>query len=234
MALDIGKIIQYPLNIGQYTSMDTSSKKCQIYLHHTAGGPNPYGVVDYWNYNSEKVATPFIIAGYHVKNKAGQLWKDGDIIQCFSSKNYAYHLNVSSKGNKAPSQYKTSANDQDLAERSIGIELCNYGYITRKGDQYFSYTGSQVSENNIITYNNRFKGNLYYERYTLGQISSLRELLIYLCDRYNIPRIYNDDIWGITERALKGEPGIYTHNSVRSDKSDVHPQPDLIEMLKTL
>lgn len=234
MALDIDKIIQYPLNIGQYTSMDASNKKRQIFIHHTAGGPNPYGVVDYWNHNKERVATPFIIAGTFIKNKAGQSWKDGDIVQCFSSKCYAYHLYVSSPGNKVPSKYKTLAIDQLLAEGSIGIELCNYGYITRKGEQYFNYTGAQVNENSIITYNSKFKGNIYYERYTQAQISSLKDLLVYLCDRYSIPKTYNPDIWDVTERALKGEPGIFTHNSVRSDKSDVHPQPDLIEMLNSI
>ena len=35
-------------------------------------------------------------------------------------------------------------------------------------------------------------------------------------------------------KADKNEKGIYTHNSVRRDKSDVYPCPRLIEMLKNL
>ena len=35
-------------------------------------------------------------------------------------------------------------------------------------------------------------------------------------------------------RALKGESGVYTHNSVRFDKIDITPQPKMIAMLKSL
>jgi len=52
--------------------------------------------------------------------------------------------------------------------------------------------------------------------------------------RYNIPLDYNEDVWDVTTRALSGEPGLYTHVSVRYDKSDVYPDPRLIEMWKGL
>ena len=53
-------------------------------------------------------------------------------------------------------------------------------------------------------------------------------------EKYNIPLTYNEDIWDVTTRALKGDAGVFTHNSVRYDKIDVTPQPKLIEMLKSL
>jgi hypothetical protein len=53
-------------------------------------------------------------------------------------------------------------------------------------------------------------------------------------ERYNIPLNYHEDIWDVTPRALKGEPGVYTHNSVRFDKTDISPQPNMIAMLKGL
>ena len=34
--------------------------------------------------------------------------------------------------------------------------------------------------------------------------------------------------------ALAGKPGIWSHTSVRKDKFDVHPQDELIAMLKSL
>jgi hypothetical protein len=52
--------------------------------------------------------------------------------------------------------------------------------------------------------------------------------------KYEIPLEYNDDIWDVTKRALSNEKGVFTHNSVRPDKADVFPQPELIEMLKSL
>jgi hypothetical protein len=41
-------------------------------------------------------------------------------------------------------------------------------------------------------------------------------------------------VWDVTARALTGQPGVYTHNSVRYDKADIFPQPELIEMWKGL
>ena len=52
---------------------------------------------------------------------------------------------------------------------------------------------------------------------------------------YNIPLGYRGDkIWDVSEEALKGEVGVWTHVSDRPDKSDCHPQPELLEMLKSL
>jgi hypothetical protein len=34
--------------------------------------------------------------------------------------------------------------------------------------------------------------------------------------------------------AIDGKPGVWTHVSFRKDKSDCHPQPELIDMLKTI
>ena len=70
--------------------------------------------------------------------------------------------------------------------------------------------------------------------YTDAQIQSVKELLLLWKDKYNIPLTYHEDIWDITPRALKGEPGVYTHNSVRTDKVDIYPCPRMIAMLKTL
>jgi hypothetical protein len=41
-------------------------------------------------------------------------------------------------------------------------------------------------------------------------------------------------MWDLSNDALAGKKGVYTHVSFRTDKSDMHPQPELIEMLKNL
>ena len=41
-------------------------------------------------------------------------------------------------------------------------------------------------------------------------------------------------MWDISDKALAGEAGVWTHVSFRTDKSDCHPQPELIQMLKSL
>ncbi len=36
------------------------------------------------------------------------------------------------------------------------------------------------------------------------------------------------------KQALNGYHGVFTHVSYREDKSDCHPQPELIQMLKSI
>jgi hypothetical protein len=53
--------------------------------------------------------------------------------------------------------------------------------------------------------------------------------------RFEIPLDYSyDEFFSVSKKALSGEKGIFTHNSYRADKTDVSPQPKLIEMAKTL
>jgi len=93
---------------------------------------------------------------------------------------------------------------------------------------------SKNAVDSIVEYPNGYKGYFAFEKYTDEQIESLRKLLLYWGDIYNIPLDYNDDMWSINVKALSGQSGIWTHVSYRVDKSDCHPQPELIQMLKSL
>ena len=53
-------------------------------------------------------------------------------------------------------------------------------------------------------------------------------------EKTDFKAFFVEDIWDITPRALKGEKGVFTHNSVRRDKVDIYPHPKMIEMLKSL
>ncbi len=81
MELDISKIKQVRLKESQYFAEE--SAKTQIYLHHTAGNGNAEAVSRYWNGTSDRVATAFVVG------------QDGLIVQCFSSKHWAWHLGIS-------------------------------------------------------------------------------------------------------------------------------------------
>jgi N-acetyl-anhydromuramyl-L-alanine amidase AmpD len=83
MELDITKILQVRLSDGQYFQED--SQKSQIYLHHTAGGGNAAAVSKFWNSNDSKIATAFVIG------------ERGTIVQCFSSRHWAWHLGIDSQ-----------------------------------------------------------------------------------------------------------------------------------------
>lgn len=215
MSLDTTEIVQSRLKKTQYFQEETP--KNQIYLHHTAGGGNAVAVAKYWDTTSDRVATAFIIGS------------KGTIVQCFSSREWAYHL-----GLKKDIFTKNKVAYKPLDKFSVGIEVCNFGPLKLKDGKFYTYVNSVVDPSDVTTLDKPYKGHIYWQKYTDKQIDSLRDLVVYLCDTYNIPKEYNEDIWGITPRALKGEDGIFTHNSVRTDKSDIYPCPRVIEMLKSL
>ena len=213
--MDTTKIVQQRLPESQFISENTDKK--QIYLHHTAGNKNPIATIKGWEANKERVATAFVI-GY-----------EGTIAQAFSSREWAWHLGVKDsvfKGQKLP--YK------NLDKYSIGIELTNWAYLVEKDGKYYNYVGGVVDKSEVTWLNKPFKNHKTWHKYSDKQIESLRELLLYLGETYGISLKYNDDIFSLNTRALKGENGLYTHNSVRVDKSDVYPCPRLIQMLKGL
>ena len=219
------KITQYPFNKAQYVQEEY--KKTQIYLHHTAGNANPYGVYKDWEKNEERVATCMVVGGKNSPDNSS--WVDGEIIQGFASKHWAFHL-----GLKESTFDKYGVKYQSIDRISIGIEICNWGQLTLKDGKFYNYVNKEVPKEEVVELTNPHRGYKYYHAYTDAQIDAVEEILRILKVKFNIPIKYNPDIWDITTRALKGEPGVYTHNSVRTDKVDVSPQPKLIDMLKSL
>jgi N-acetyl-anhydromuramyl-L-alanine amidase AmpD len=191
--------------------------KTQIYLHHTAGAPNADQVWHWWITDTTPIATCVVVDD------------SGEIVQGFSSKFWAYHLGLKTKHFSVMGvPYK------NLDKTSIGIELTNWGQLTQKNGKFYNYVGGEVPANQVCELENPHRGYKYYHNYTDAQIESTKELLLLWKEKYNIPLTYNEDIFGITKRALEGKPGVYTHNSVRPDKVDVYPHPKLVTMLKSL
>ena len=215
MELDITKIVQHRLSNDQF--FQDVHKKKQIYLHHTAGGGNPIAVAKYFHQKQERVATAFVIG------------EKGTIVQLFSSKHWAYHL-----GLKPEVFAEKGVNYQSLDKISIGIEICNFGMLKKQNGNFINYIGGKVDRSQVTELNGKYKGHIFWQRYTDEQIESTRQLLVYLCDTYGISKEYNNSIFDIDKRALRGENGIFTHNSVRHDKSDIYPCPRMIEMLQNL
>jgi N-acetyl-anhydromuramyl-L-alanine amidase AmpD len=189
--------------------------KNQVYLHHTAGGPKGEGVFGWWAKTPERVATCVAISN------------NGTIVQGYSSKYWAYHLGLKERFFSAHNlPYKS------LDKTSIGIEICNYGFLTESNGTFYNYVGGIHTD--ICELDTPYKGHKYWQNYTDAQIESTRELLVLWRDRYGIDLTYNEDIWDVCPRSLKGENGVFTHNSIRKDKADIYPHPQMIEMLKSL
>ena len=226
MALDLAKIKQVPLSKTQYIATET--KKLQIVLHHTAGNSSGPGTIKMWNTDDRgRIATCVTISGKGLSKDTF----DGEICQAFSSKFWAYHLGIKPdvfRANGLP--YKS------LDPLAIGIEVCNWGPLTLKADgKYYNYVDRVVPADQVCELAVPYKGHKYYHAYTDAQIESICQLLVYWSKLWNIPLDYSeDDLWAVSKKALSGEPGLYTHNSYRKDKSDVSPQPKLITMLKNL
>jgi len=210
--MELSKIIQHPFPDHQYYREATD--KNQITIHHTVSNPKWVdGDITTWVGTAARVATHVIIDFY------------GNIHQLFSSEFWAHHLGTHEKNNTA------------LNKAALSIELDCWGPLTateEKGIFKTVYNTKFKSDNDTILYLDKYRGYHYYQRYSQAQIEALKGLLIYWGERHNIDLSYNEDMWDVSPRALAGENGIWSHSSYRKDKSDCHPQPELIEMLKGL
>ena len=218
--LDISKIVQSRLKPSQFFAEKFPKK--QIVLHHTVSNGNANNVQSWWAKTPAKIGTAFIIDG------------DGVIYQCFSSAEWCHHLGTKAKNNTT------------LNKESIGIEICNWGALTKGGytngkkwidldkNSFYSFSGTKIDSKEVVDYGEKWRGFQYFHKYNDKQIEATRQLVEYLCDTYKIDKTYKPDMWYVSKDALSGKNGIYTHVSYRGDKSDCHKQPELIEMLKNI
>lgn len=212
---------QYRLNPGQYIQEVTQKK--QIVIHHTVSGDSAAGDVCWWNSTPERVGAAYIIE------------RNGMVHELFNSDHWAYHLGLTQKHFQAAhSTYK------NLDMSSVAIELDSWGPVEAEASTSKFYPKGKIRQTAPVKYiyeycyNERWKGCTLWEAYTTQQLQSLKELLQYLCAKHNIPKIYNKEMWNVSKKALDGTPGIWSHCSFRSDKSDCHPQPELIKTLMAL
>ena len=128
--------------------------------------------------------------------------------------------------------------------QSIGIEICNYGPVTKTNSgKLLTYVNSELSPSQVCDLGYHFRGYQNHHKYSNKQIASLKELLLILGNKFNIdirkgivPLLNKPggEAFELNGDALNGKQGIWSHTSVRKDKFDVHPQDELIAMLRTL
>jgi hypothetical protein len=227
-SIDLTKIRLYPFPTNKYFSDEY--EKTQIVLHHTVSGPGVVGDITTWKKGKYNVGVVIII------DRAGTPW------QLFSSKWWAYHLGTG---------------DHSLDKHSVAIEIDNWGglflgdgslkqfgknedgsprMIYTVPGKYYAYYGNVVDlpESRIQSYPDGYRGYYYFEKYTNEQIRTVGELILFWGKKYNIPLYYNSSMFNFSEEALRGKPGVWSHTSYRKDKSDIHPQPEMKEMLQTI
>lgn len=211
---------KYSFDKSNFVSENT--KKNQIVLHHTVGG-SAESSINTWIQDPSRICTHIVIE------------RDGTCYQLFPLKFWGYHLYVGEKGNKVLSKYKINATDYD--KQSIGIELCSYGPLKVFSGRFCNLYNKNIPKENV--YYCDYKGYKYWEKYTIEQINALKKVLKELLLIYpHIQKEINfqdfNSIFNINTKALDKIPGIYSHTSYRTTKSDIYPNDDLIKMLESL
>jgi hypothetical protein len=178
-----------------------------------------------WNNDTRgRIGTEFVMGGQSVFN--GNDLYDGVIVQAFPEGAYGWHLGDNG------SEYMHS--------HSVGIEVCNFGYI-KNG---VTYTGQKALASQIVELKQTFRGYKFWHRYSDKQLSTLKELILYIANRDNIDvrkglveEIKAKGAGGFewNEKAYYGKvKGIWTHTNTRKDKVDMFPQQELMDMLLSL
>ena len=216
-------IAPYFLPPGEFKQGPTS--KDYLFLHHTAGWDDPFNQVDQWAKDSRgAIATEYVIGGQSVRGNNSQ--HDGVIVQAIPPGGYGWHLG------RNGSQY--------MHTHSVGIEVCSFGWI-KNGR---TYAGTKVHESQLAFLSQPFRGFDTFHRYSDAQLSSLYNLIIHIANRDNIDvrqglvsgvRNIGPRAFDFNEDAFYGRvKGMWTHTNTRTDKTDMFPQPELIDMLLTI
>ena len=225
---DFDQVIhKYYLDKGQYLAVNPARKNEYLFLHHTAGGSNPYNCIDYWNKDDRgRIATEFVLGGQDYIT--GDDTYDGVMLQAFPEGGYGWHLGKTGSG------YKN--------QHSVGLEICSIGYLD---GEYRSYVNKKAKDDQVISLTQLFRNRQHWHKYSDKQIEETAKLIKYVADRDNINVREGLQKWikdqgpfkafGFQEDAYYGKvKGLLSHTNVRKDKTDVYPDPRLIEVIINL
>ena len=234
--------------------IDEETPKTQVVLHHTANNSSAQATINYWRTRSDNVSTHFII------NRDGTYDQLFDLkYWAYHLGTSNQNLNKNSIGIELESYgYLTSFREVD-GEKFIlqdGVNLgkqkdiapLTFPSLNRySGTAYELVTWANSTSEPIskITYDgkgNNYRGYTNWQGYTYAQLNTLYAILLRIQKEYpNIPLGINSredylDMFPpakeVSQNAINGIPGIYTHNSYRAtEKSDVYPANNLISLL---
>lgn len=227
----------------EYAYFKPARPKKWIFLHHTNGWHNPYKVIDDWAQRQKNIGTEYVIGGQSIENNDAQY--DGKILQSKPDNHSAWHLGI---GNNS------------MHLESLGIELCNFGYVTKgyflkkengiylkkllDSQKYYTTYGNEVNENQLVKLSEPFRNFSLWHKYSDAQIKSLKNLLEFQAYKQNIDiraglpnliRKIGTKAFDKTDiKMCKETPGLWSHTNVSKVKVDVAPQENMIEMLLSL
>jgi N-acetyl-anhydromuramyl-L-alanine amidase AmpD len=158
------KIVNRFLPAQSFTAVNTAKKR--ICLHHTVSSPLSIDG-DIATFASQRnISTQYIIGG------------DGTVYQCIPDNFWAHHL-----GTRA-------ANNTQLNQETIGIEIDAWGPLTVSGDgkSFINAYGRAFDATlPVEKLDKPFRKYLYFQEYFEKQIESLHLLLLKLSADHSIP-----------------------------------------------
>jgi len=212
------------IDFARHQYMPDHSEKVGFCLHHSAGRDNARGMFGWWESNPQRVAT-----AYGIEDN-GAIYRGFDGLKA-----WAYAINVRSRANRIPLEYKHPKHGRELERAYINLEICSWGWLTEKNGKYYSWTGDEVHPDRVVRYDHAFRGFHFFEAYTDEEIAAVEHLLRWHHQEHGISLECDPlTMFDIDERALNIGAGVFTHASFRTDKSDCHPQAELIQMLNSL
>ena len=216
----------YHLSEGEYIKKETP--KNYIMIHHTAGRENPYKVINHWDAdNRGRVGTNYVIGGVSCNGEKTE--HDGKILRAINDEYFGWHIG-------AGGSYK-------MKEQSLSIEICSAGGLTERNGKWYTWFKEEVHPSQVCILKKKFRGYKAFQKYTDEQLKSLEALLKYLSKKHAISlkegmqryMASGKDAFAWDSDIYNGKiKGLISHTNVRKDKSDVFPQPELIELIKRL
>lgn len=211
--MKINRTLRLPNN--QYYPIQQA--KQAIFIHHTSGS-SAKSAITWWAQTPEHIGVAYVID------------RDGTVYEVFDPTCWSYHLGV--KGI-----------DPYMEQHSIGIELVSYGGLREDSNGNLGYYPNWpiktpfniIPKNECISFDD-YRGYNYFQKYTTAQMGSLVELIKSLSTQFKIPlNNVKDDFWEYNPDVMvKRLPGVWSHTTVRKDKSDIFPQPELVNALRSL
>lgn len=193
---------------GQFIAQ--KQNKLSIFIHHLAGTTK--GSVNWWNQTKDRVATQIIIS------------RDGTIHECFPLEYWAYHLGV-------------EGDDNFHEKHSVNIELESYGGLVQHNGLWKAKVSStsyrDIPQDEVYVLDNEWRGYKAFHAYTKEQCQAVKELLEWLWldsdfedlrPQRKLGKWWEYDKTVLTER----KAGVYSHTTVRKDKSDIYPDKNLL------
>jgi N-acetyl-anhydromuramyl-L-alanine amidase AmpD len=203
------------LRSGQYYPQ--TNTKTSIFLHHTAGS-TAESTLEWWDHTPDIIGTAYVID------------RNGQIYEAFDPSRWAYHLGIPN--------LKTN-----IQRTSIGIELVSLGGLKPGVNNRAMFyplwpntdKGKAIEPSEVYSMPNKveWRGYTMFHKYTLEQIENCIGLMAYLIEKFKITvqkdltrfYEYNPEVFRLNL------PGIWSHTTVRSDKSDIYPDPFLLDAI---